>query len=291
MTRTVTELLAAGGPTFSFEFMPPRTDEGEAVLWRAIRDLEPLGPAFVDITYGAGGSRRDRTLRTVERVAAETDLTVVAHLTCVGATREELRRTIGRFAAAGVRNVLALRGDPPGGPAAEWQAAEGGLRSAEDLVRLLHDEGDFCVGVAAYPLRHRESADEAADVKYFAQKCSAGADFAITQFFYDARDYFTFVRAARDAGCELPILPGVMPVTSAGQITRFPELSGNPFPQELAARISAVAHDAEQVRAIGVEVATALCEQLLDGGAPGIHFFTLNRSTAAREIHARLTGR
>jgi methylenetetrahydrofolate reductase (NADPH) len=258
------------------------------VLWRAIRDLEPLRPAFVDITYGAGGSRRDRTLRTVERVVAETGLTVVAHLTCVGATREELVATIRHFAAVGVRNVLALRGDPPGGPGAHWQPPEGGLRYAEDLVRLLHEQGGFSVGVAAYPRPHPESADHAADVKFFLQKCAAGADFALTQFFFDPADYFRFVGAVRDAGCDIPIVPGVMPVTSAGQIERFTQLSGRPFPDDLAARVRA-APDEAAVRAIGVEVATALCRELLAGGAPGIHFYTLNRSTATREIHTRLT--
>jgi len=290
VTATVIELLAARGPTFSFEFMPPRDDEGETALWRAIRELEPLRPAFVDITYGAGGSRRDRTLRTVERVAAETELPLVAHLTCVGATREQLRATIVRFTRAGVRNVLALRGDPPGGPAEVWEPHAGGLRQAEDLVRLLHEEGGFCVGVAAYPLPHRESADDAGDLKYFAQKCAAGADFAITQFFYDASDYFAFVAGAREAGCDIPILPGVMPLTSAGQIVRFPQLSGHPVPPELAARVQAAADDPAAVRDVGVAFATALCRELLAGGAPGIHFYTLNRSTAAREIHARLTG-
>lgn len=290
MTRTVSELLARPGPSFSFEFMPPRSDQGEAVLWRAIRDLEPLRPTFVDVTYGAGGSRRDRTLRTVQRVATETRLTVVAHLTCVGATREELARTVRHFRDVGVRNVLALRGDPPEGPSAEWRPPPGGLRYAEDLVRLLHEEGDFCVGVAGYPRPHPESADPAADVKYFVQKCAAGADFALTQFFYDADDYFRFVAAVREASCDIPIVPGVMPITSARQIERFAQLSGLPVPDELAARVRAAPDDAA-VQAIGVEVATELCEQLLDGGAPGIHFYTLNRSPATREIHARLTGR
>lgn len=284
------ELLASGERSFSFEFMPPRSQDDEAVLWRAIRELEPLRPTFVDVTYGAGGSRRDRTLRTVERVVEETDLTVVAHLTCVGATREELATVVRRLAEVGVRNVLALRGDPPGGPEAQWQPHEGGLRYAEELVRLLHREGDFCVGVAAYPVRHRESADDAAEVKYFVQKCQAGAAFAITQFFYDAEDYFRLVKAARDTGCDLPIVPGVMPVTSVGQIERFPQLSGAPFPDDLAESLRAVAEDPAAVRAIGIEVATDLCRTLLDGGAPGIHFYTLNRSTATREIHARLTG-
>ncbi len=286
--RTVRELLGAGEPSFSFEFFPPRTDEDEAVLWRAIREIEPLQPTFVDITYGAGGSRRDRTLRTVERVLAETDLTVVAHLTCVGATREEIVTVIRRFKAAGVRNILALRGDPPDGPTAEWEATEGGLARTEELVALLGEVGQFCVGIAAYPQPHRESPDEGSGIKHFIQKGLAGADFAITQFFYSSADYFRFVEAARDLGCDLPILPGVMPVTSVRQVERFPELSGAPFPEDLAERLRAVADDPGAVRAVGVDFATNLCRQLLAGGAPGIHFYTLNRSTATREIHARL---
>ena len=289
MTATVPELLAAGGPTFSFEFMPPRngTPEEEAALWRAIGEVAPLRPAFVDITYGAGGARRDLTLRTVERVVAETDLTVVAHLTCVGATAPQLRRMVRRLGDVGVRTVLALRGDPPSGPAAEWEPTPGGLDRAEDHVRLVKEEGDFAVGVAAYPQRHRESPDDEAGVKFFAAKCAAGADFAITQFFYRARDYVAFVGAARAAGCTVPVIPGVMPVTGLGQITRFPELSGNPFDPDLAARLRA-APDAAAVRAIGVDYATELARALLAAGAPGIHLYTLNRSSAAREIHRRL---
>ena len=280
--------MASGERTFSFEFFPPKTDEGEAQLWAAIEELEPLRPAFIDVTYRAGDTARDRTLRVVERLAGETDFTVVAHLTCVGATRQELRITIRRLAEAGVRNVLALRGDMPQGPEAAWEPPPGGLQRAEDLVRLLHEEGEFCVGVAAYPEAHPESPDREADVKYLARKCAAGADFAITQFFFDPADYFALVNRAREIGCDLPIIPGVMPVTNVRQITRLSQLSGSAFPPDLAARLHAVEKDPEAVRAIGVDVATDLCRRLLDGGAPGIHFYTFNRSTATREIHRRL---
>jgi methylenetetrahydrofolate reductase (NADPH) len=291
MTPTIQQLLEQDGPSFSFEFFPPKTDEGEAQLWTAIRDLEPLRPTFVDVTYGAGGSTRDRTLRVVERIANETELTVVAHLTCVGVGVDDLRATIRRFRDAGVRNVLALRGDMPGGPDVPWEAHQDGLRHAEDLVRLLHEEGDFCVGVAAFPEKHPESADRATDVKYLAQKCAAGADFAITQFFFDPADYFGLIASAREVGCRVPIIPGVMPVTNVRQIERFAVLSGAAFPEDLAARLRVVEDDPQAVRAIGVDVATDLSRALLDGGAPGIHFYTLNRSTATRQIHARLTGR
>jgi methylenetetrahydrofolate reductase (NADPH) len=288
MQRSIRELLAEGRPTFSFEFFPPKTDEGERTLWRAIRELEPLSPSFVDVTYGAGGSTRDRTLAIVRRIVAETSLTVVAHLTCVAATREDLCRVIADLAEAGVRNVLALRGDMPEGPMAEWRAHEGGLHYAADLVRLLHEEGDFCVGVAAFPESHPESPDEATDVRYFVEKVEAGADFAITQFFFDAGDYFRLVKAAAESGCDVPIIPGVMPVTNVSQIERFSALSGADFPADLAARLHEVEDDPEAVREIGVEVAGDLCRELLDGGAPGLHFYTLNRSTATREIYESL---
>ncbi len=287
MQPTVKELLAGGKPSFSFEFFPAKTDEGEQILWRAIRELEPLRPTFVDVTYGAGGSTRNRTLAVVKRIVEETSLTVVAHLTCVGATVDELRAVARDFAAAGIRNVLALRGDMPGGPQATWQATEGGLRHAEDLVRLLHEEGDFCVGVAAFPEGHPACVDRDTDAKFLVQKCAAGADFAVTQFFFNADDYFRLVDTATALGCDVPVIPGVMPVTNLSQIQRMAALSGADFPADLAERLRAVGDDPEAVRAIGVEVAADLCQELLDGGAPGIHFYTLNRSTATREIFAR----
>jgi methylenetetrahydrofolate reductase (NADPH) len=288
MQRTVRELLAEGRPTFSFEFFPPKTEEGETVLWEAIRELEPYRPSFVDVTYGAGGSTRDRTLRIVRRIVEETPLTVVAHLTCVAATVDELKVVIAELADAGVRNVLALRGDMPGGPQATWEACEGGFHHAAELVELLHAEGQFCVGVAAFPEKHPEAADFETDVDHLAAKCAAGADFAVTQFFFRAGDYFRLVEAARTRGCGVPIIPGIMPVTNVKQIERFAVLSGAEFPAELAERLHAVQDDPDKVRAIGVEVATELCAELLAGGAPGLHFYTLNRSTATREIYAQL---
>lgn len=288
MQAYVRDLIAKPGPSFSFEFFPPKTDEGEAQLWSAIQELEPLGPTFVDVTYGAGGGTRDRTLRVVQRIARETSLTVVAHLTCVAATVDELKATIADLTDAGVRNVLALRGDMPEGPESTWEACQGGLRYASQLVELLHAEGDFCVGVAAFPWTHPESPDRDTDVRYLAHKVAAGADFAITQFFYDAHDYDELIAAAVAAGCHVPILPGIMPVTNIRQIERFAALSGEKFPTDLADRLHEVADDPEAVRQLGVEVATELCRDLLDGGAPGLHFYTLNRSTATREVYAQL---
>ncbi len=287
MQSTVRDLLAEQRPSFSFEFFPPKTDEGEQILWQAIRELEPLNPTFVDVTYGAGGSTRDRTLAVVKRIAAETSLTAVAHLTCVGATGDELRRIANDFAAAGIRNILALRGDMPGGPQETWEATRGGLHHAEDLVRLLKEEGDFCIGVAAFPEGHPECVDKESDAMFLARKIEAGADFAVTQFFFNAEDYFALVKTTARYGCEVPIIPGVMPVTNLSSIQRMAALSGAEFPEELAERLRAVGDNPQAVRAIGVKVAADLCEELLEGGAPGIHFYTLNRSTATREIYAR----
>ena len=285
---TIRDLLAAGRKSFSFEFFPPKTDEGERTLWAAIRELEPLAPTFVSVTYGAGGSTRDRTVRITGRIATDTTLTPLGHLTCVGASRAELRQVIGAYADAGVRNVLALRGDPPGGPGTPWVAHPEGLEHAADLVRLVRSLGQFSVGVAAFPDGHPEAIDLDTDARYLAAKAAAGADFAITQFFFDADRYFALVERAGRHGCDIPIIPGIMPVTNVAQIARFAQLSGADFPPPLAARLEAVQGDPVAVRAIGVEVATELAARLLDGGAPGVHFYTLNRSTATREIYGRL---
>jgi len=285
---TVRELLASGRRSFSFEFFPPKTDEGERTLWQAIRELEPLAPTFVSVTYGAGGSTRDRTVRMTERIATETTLTPLGHLTCVGSSRTELRQVIGAYADAGVRNVLALRGDPPGGLDAPWEPHPQGLRHADELVVLLRQLGDFCVGVAAFPEGHLESADLDSDARHLAGKCAAGADFAITQFFFDAEDYFRLRDRAAAHGCRVPIIPGLMPVTNVSQIRRMSQMSGAAFPPALAERLCAVEDDPAAVRAIGVDVAADLTERLLAGGAPGVHYYTLNRSTSTREIYSRL---
>ena len=286
--RTVSELLAEGGNAYSFEFFPPKTDEGERALWQTLRELEALAPTFVSVTYGAGGSERDRTVRVTERIAAETTMTPVAHLTCVGSPVSELRQVIGQYAEAGVRNLLALRGDPPSGPRGEWEAHVDGFRHADELVALVRELGDFCVGVAAFPEGHPESPDLESDAMRLAGKAAAGAEFAITQFFFEADHYFRLVERAAQHGSTIPIIPGIMPVTNVSQIHRFAELSGTPVPGELAERLQRVEGDPEAVRALGVEVATDLCRELLEGGAPGLHFYTLNRSTATREIYQSL---
>jgi methylenetetrahydrofolate reductase (NADPH) len=285
---TVRDLIDAGERSFSFEFFPPKDEAGERQLWKALRELETLHPTFVSVTYGAGGSTRDRTVRVTHQIAADTSMTPLAHLTCVGHSRETLRSVIGSYADAGVRNVLALRGDPTDGPTAPYTPHPEGLHYAVELVEMVKELGDFCVGVAAFPEGHPSAASLDADARVLAEKARAGAEFAITQLFFRADDYFRLADRVSALGVDIPIIPGIMPITNLAQIRRMAELSGAALPPEVVERVARHGDDAAAVRSEGIQLATELCDVLLAGGAPGLHFYTLNRSKATREIYANL---
>jgi methylenetetrahydrofolate reductase (NADPH) len=281
------QLIRDGERSISFEFMPPKDEAGVEQLWSAIRDLEAYQPTFVSVTYGAGGTTRDTTVAITGRIARETSLRAMGHLTCVGHTREELVEILGSYRRAGVRDVLALRGDPKEGPRAPWTPTPGGLTYASELVELAHGLGGFSIGVAAFPEAHPSAASKDADARVLVAKADAGAEFAVTQLFFRASDYAGLVDRVRDLGSDIPILPGIMPITNLGQVTRMAELSGAALPDEVASRFAGLTDPAD-VRRVGVQVATELCEQVLDLGAPGLHFFTLNRSRATLEIFEAL---
>ncbi len=279
----IRDLLAAG-QTFSFEFFPPKTDEAARELEKTIGELKPLGPSFVSVTYGAGGSTRDRTRDIVIHIQRDTGITAMAHLTCIAHTRDQLTSLLEEYRQAGIQNILALAGDPP----ADLEDYPEDLTYALDLVRLVKEVDDFSIGVAAHPELHpRSNGDREFDRRNLAAKLKE-ADFGITQFFFKSEPYFRMIDELDERGVTVPVIPGVIPVTNASQVKRFAELAGAEFPPDLAARFAAVADDPAEVRKIGVDIATGLCQELLEQGVPGIHFYTLNRSTATREIYANL---
>ncbi len=287
----IDEIIARSGrPIFSFEFFPPKTDEGEANLRTALSELRELEPDFASVTYGAGGSTRDRTLGVTSWLKQELGIEAMAHLTCVDASVEDLRATLDRIERAGIENVLALRGDPPRGQDS-WVPHPGGLGHSAQLAELICRDYGFCVGAACFPEVHPDASDPLADLQYLKRKVDSGASFLITQLFFDNEAYFRFVDAARFAGIEVPILPGMMPITNLAQIRTITGMCGATIPPELLEQLEQRGHSVsgdESVAELGVAYATLQCAELLAQGAPGIHFYTLNRSPATRAILSAL---
>lgn len=285
---SVLERIAVDRPVFSVEFFPPRDEADQQILGRAIRELESLDPAFVSVTYGAGGKSRQGTIDATRLIAEETTMTPMAHLTAVDHSVAELRNMIGWYAAVGVRNILAVRGDPPGDPYGDWVPHAEGLTYAEDLVRLVRSLGDFCVGVAAFPHGHPRSADLDTDTRHLVAKFRAGADFAIAQLFFEPDDFLRLRDRVATVEPDAMLLPSVMPLTTVRTLHKTAELAGVDVPQAIADRMDCLADDAPAFRAAGIDLVTGLCERLLAEGVPGLHFITMNRSKATREVVGRL---
>lgn len=286
--QSLVAAINAPAPSYSFEFFPPKDDEGEELLWQTIAELEPLDPTFVSVTYGAGGTSQERTVRVTARIAESTSMRPVGHLTLVGQSKGEIESVLKQYAAAGVKDVLALRGDPKGGPRAAWEQHPDGMDHAIELVELANDLGGFCIGVAAFPEGHPDAADLDACAQVLVDKAVAGASYAVTQLFFRASDYVALVERVRSLGSDIPIVPGIMPILNFAQVSRMAELSGAELPREVLDEIEPIKEDRAAVRAKGIELATQLCRDLLAAGAPGLHFITLNRSKATREIFDNL---
>jgi methylenetetrahydrofolate reductase (NADPH) len=279
----IDQILTADGPVFSFEFFPPKTDAGDANLHAALADLRPLEPSFVSVTYGAGGSTREKTIDIVKRINEQYGLEAMAHFTCVGATVPELRATLDEMQRSRIDNVLALRGDPPAGHE-EWVKTEGGLEYSRELVELIAADYPFAIGAACFPETHIHAESPQSDLEHLAEKVDAGVDFLITQLFFDNASYFDFVARARAIGITVPIIPGIMPITHAGQIQRMAKMCGAKIPAGIQEELRERDEHPEAILDFGVAYATLQCAELLAAGAPGVHFFTLNRSPATRAI-------
>jgi methylenetetrahydrofolate reductase (NADPH) len=281
--RIADSFTDARGPVVSFEFFPPRSPEAEARLYETVEQLRPLRPTFVSVTYGAGGATRRLTIDIVRRIKSELGIEAMAHLTCVGHTAAELEEILDGLVSSGIENVLALRGDPPKG-STTFEPTPGGFAHGAELAKFIRGRWDVCIVGAAYPEKHIEAPDAESDLAHLREKVQAGAQVLITQLFFDPADYFAFVRRARAVGIGVPIVPGIMPVTNVGQIERFTTMCGATIPQALRARLAEVAEDDAAVTAVGIEWAAKMCRTLLADGAPGLHFYTLNRSKSTQEI-------
>jgi len=277
-------------PVFSFEFFLPKTPEGMVQFKSTVRDLKRLSPSFVTLTYGAGGSGRDRTIETAGMIQNELGLTTVAHLTCIAHTRSEIEAIVGKIRGLGIENIMALRGDPPRDGVLPPENRRD-YRYAADLVRHIRKMDGFCVGVAGYPEKHPEAASPEDDLKHLKEKVEAGADFITTQLFFDNADYFRFVEKVRAMGIALPILPGLMPVTNYGQLQKFAAMCGARIPSEMIRALESRQTDAEYVLRYGIDWTHRQARDLLEKGAPGIHFYTLNKSRSTEMILSRLLGR
>jgi methylenetetrahydrofolate reductase (NADPH) len=285
----IDHILETQRPVFSFEFFPPQTDEGMEQLKRTLHDLKEDQPAYVSVTYGAGGTTRERTIEITKWIKQDLGVEAMAHLSCVGEPVDGLRSILDQMRDAGIENVLALRGDPPRGET-EWKPHPGGLKYSTELAKLIGENYDFAIGAACFPEVHPEAPDMAHDLKFLKEKIGAGVGFLITQLFYDNELYFEFVEEARAAGINVPIVPGIMPVTNFGQIKRITQMCGATIPESFEHELAARADDPAALTELGVAYATLQCAELLARGAPGIHFYTLNRSPATRAILAALRG-
>lgn len=284
----IADLYARGGPVFSFELFPPKTDEGYRALYEAIARLKRLGPGFVSVTCGAAGSTRQKTAELVVRIQRDLGLTAMAHVVCTGTTSDQLAESLAWMRSQGIENVLALRGDAPKDQP-EWRPVPGGFRHASDLVTFIRGRFDYCIGGACYPEKHPEAASADEDLRHLKRKVDAGAEFLLTQLFFDNRDYWSFVARAREIGIGVPIVPGIMPIVSAANLRHMLTLSpGSRRPTELEAELDRAGADADAALDVGVGWATRQCRELLESGAPGIHFFTLNRSPATQRVHEAL---